>query len=1006
MRAILRRFLRGLSPRHQWTLRRWYNRAYRFLLGNDVFVSYGRGDGTRYPEALVHRLAEAGLICYYDRLGAPPGTKVSERVLAQAGASSLLVIVAGPRAAASSNVAAEIERFNPDRKATIPIDFGGALEQALWRASVAGITQEQEPLSALEAGLVSDRVIHRITGVEDFVSRNQRLRQVFGWGAAAVVAMVLLGLTALWLVNARAAERLLAAGIAEDAAKARAFWSQRQASVALDQAAEARRNRDAARRETSRAQSERIKQQAIAAALQLANEAEALRTAEPWRLETSAHLAAEAVRRLLSLGANSDQAAHTLRMDLEWLRPRIARIPAESPRALALNRNGEWLAIASDGQTTIHSLDPAETSIVRLPLTSECCERMAFLPDDRLAVVDGNVLRLCSVEGNPPSCREIGERASEFAFSPDGRSFVSIDTNVEPFRATVWRLDRNPATSSSFLLPGGLTLVLAVALSEDGSRLGIGIYTDAEQREKIQLVNLETEPPSFDSPIEVIEARPGANLETLDALAIDRKGERVVAALNPPAYQGSGEAVVWDSRTKRQTARLQTGSGALALAFVSPGGPLAVTGAEGGIRIWDTSSRTTLALLVSDEFRHAAASRLAPSFDGRFLAAVDLLGPTYVWNLSFGFATSPWKIAGVADATFLSADGRYLVRQEGLERLAVRDLVTREISRVDTQFYLLPNRSALSSDDKHVLFSRSDGTMGIAPISRTERVLARFSLLTQEVSFSRNEHRFAVRKSYGQPVKVYEAGRTRTSIEIPGSDETDAVKLSPTGKYLAVAGAKPARVEIWGLAAPLAQAAPRKLLKLPLRVRFSKKIAWSPRGDCLALGSEGGETLLWRAADRRVVTRVPGAVEELIFSPDARFFAIAGEDGVLRVSDGPCTAPAWNAKLSHRPMSLKFHPGGRVVAVALYDGTIEVWDLGERRRIAHFGWGAPLRDLAFAADGKYLVSIDTNGTVRQDLWRPEDLLAEARFRLEPGTLLGEARKPRQPASNPLKGEQR
>jgi hypothetical protein len=77
--------------------------------------------------------------------------------------------------------------------------------------------------------------------------------------------------------------------------------------------------------------------------------------------------------------------------------------------------------------------------------------------------------------------------------------------------------------------------------------------------------------------------------------------------------------------------------------------------------------------------------------------------------------------------------------------------------------------------------------------------------------------------------------------------------------------------------------------------------------------------------------------------------------------------------------------------------------LGSRRTAPH----RPLRlgglpEGSFAADGKYLVSIDHNGTVRQDLWRPEDLLAEARFRLEPGTLLGEVRKPRQPASNPPK----
>lgn len=192
MDAILRRAVRRVFLWLPWNevLARVYRNLYRFLLGNDIFVSYGRRDGTRYPEALVRRLVREGLVCYYDRLGAPPGTTVAPRVLAQARNSSMLVVVAGPAAAASENVREEIAAFGPQDRSAIPIDFGGSLQHACWLDLVPGITPEQEPLSSLDQGEVSEAVVQRIAGAEDFVSRDRRLRQVFQWVAGGVVAVV------------------------------------------------------------------------------------------------------------------------------------------------------------------------------------------------------------------------------------------------------------------------------------------------------------------------------------------------------------------------------------------------------------------------------------------------------------------------------------------------------------------------------------------------------------------------------------------------------------------------------------------------------------------------------------------------------------------------------------------------------------------------------------------------------------------------------------------------
>jgi WD40 repeat protein len=163
--------------------------AKRFLAGNDVFISYARGDSANYALALASRLTERGLQCYLDQWGTPPG-QLSPLVLRQLKRSSLLVVIASPAAGISPNVAQEIAEFLPTGRPVLPVSVGDALEGAQWFEKVRGITITRETPDKFDAATPAESTLSRIENAEGFTRRNLRLRRIFVITAIAIVVMV------------------------------------------------------------------------------------------------------------------------------------------------------------------------------------------------------------------------------------------------------------------------------------------------------------------------------------------------------------------------------------------------------------------------------------------------------------------------------------------------------------------------------------------------------------------------------------------------------------------------------------------------------------------------------------------------------------------------------------------------------------------------------------------------------------------------------------------------
>jgi hypothetical protein len=108
-----------------------------------------------------------------------------------------------------------------------------------------------------------------------------------------------------------------------------------------------------------------------------------------------------------------------------------------------------------------------------------------------------------------------------------------------------------------------------------------------------------------------------------------------------------------------------------------------------------------------------------------------------------------------------------------------------------------------------------------------------------------------------------------------------------------------------------------------------------------------------------------GAVRALVWAPDGKSFASAGEDGTIRI---------WNvATGTHRQLerkteeraALAYSPDGRLLVGGGADRVLVVWDLATGRPVARIiGHTAGIRAVAFRRDGKQVLSAGEDRTIR------------------------------------------
>jgi WD40 repeat protein len=181
-------------------------------------------------------------------------------------------------------------------------------------------------------------------------------------------------------------------------------------------------------------------------------------------------------------------------------------------------------------------------------------------------------------------------------------------------------------------------------------------------------------------------------------------------------------------------------------------------------------------------------------------------------------------------------------------------------------------------------------------------------------------------------VLVWDAvtGAERMRFAHEHKDILEAIALSPDGKTLATV-AKDYQAKLWDLASGQVKIAFRSPNML-------RGVAFAPNGQDLATASmhahstwgtqNAGAARLWNASTGKAVadlTGGDGGVEAVAFSPDGRWLASSGTDGIVRVWD-VATRKLQHAyrmqERANRVWALAFSPDGRTLAAAQQEGTV------------------------------------------------------------------------------------
>lgn len=181
-------------------------------------------------------------------------------------------------------------------------------------------------------------------------------------------------------------------------------------------------------------------------------------------------------------------------------------------------------------------------------------------------------------------------------------------------------------------------------------------------------------------------------------------------------------------------------------------------------------------------------------------------------------------------------------------------------------------------------------------------------------------------------VRLWDVARRVISSTLEGHDGPvfDA-SFSPDGSVLASGGLDTC-VRLWDVAEKRQIAS----LEMPNEIR---RIAYSPSGNLLALGLNGGGVYVF---DTETHTRLgsiyyadynASCVRDVVFSPDGALLAIGSVDGYIRlwkVGDLGTQKRALRVLRGHDGglCGLAFSPDGRMLASASHDGTVRLWSVG------------------------------------------------------------------------------
>jgi eukaryotic-like serine/threonine-protein kinase len=474
-------------------------------------------------------------------------------------------------------------------------------------------------------------------------------------------------------------------------------------------------------------------------------------------------------------------------------------------------------------------------------------------------------------------------------------------------------------------------------------------------------------------------------------LAISSRG----AVLSANARQ---QVLLWEPGSSALRVLGQHESAIMSLTLSADGRLAASLDTQGQVWLWEVESGR----LKGTRELPASSRRVLFSPDGQWLAGTGSDGTLLLWEVGTGRHHRVRAASEALSALDYSEDGTKLAVASHDAQALVLELEPRRgrVQRVLEE----PVRSAdLSVDGRHLLVAGNSGAVRLWHLEEPAPV--ELAGHTQEVSQVRLGPGGTVLATAEQGGTVWlwdGAGRQRHELKGHGA-LVRALAFSPEGAWLA-SGDEQGEVWLW-------EAASGRGRRLGSQGGAVRTLAFAPDGQQLLSG--GGDQVVWLwelpGGTARRLHRHQDTVSAVAFSPDGRYLASGSEDHTVWLQERPTgmgrrmdvsamgvqallfahqgqyvlntsrtdhavrlwdvdTGRPWGPGALHSLNTsvtrVALSAEGRRLAGASIGGTVWLWDLESGEGRALRGHQGPALLVAFAPDGKSLLSLGQDGTLR------------------------------------------